>query len=104
MLYLRVRFITDAPADPMYCRSVARAGVQTSNAAFLPGEPRRVSGRQELNIESNVIESNVLAARELIQEAREQVARSRNLIEHGRSPRQKAKQNLQESRKRQRGV
>lgn len=83
---------------------MAQAGVQTSKAAFLPGEPGSISGRQELNIESNVIESNVLAARELIQEAREQVARSRNLIERGRSLRREAEQNLQESRKRQRGV
>lgn len=85
----------------MYGRSMAQAGVQISKAAaFLPEEPLRVSGRQEL---LNV-ECNVLAARELIQEAREQVARSRNLIEHGRSLRQKAEQTLQESRKRQRGV
>lgn len=58
-----------------------------------------VSRREALNNQVNA-----LVARELIQEARRQVALSHNLIERGRKLRQKAEQTLQAFRKHQKGM
>jgi len=76
---------------------MAQTGTQTSKVASElvsgPVQSGTVLAREALNHHPSV-----LAARELIQEARQQVARSHQLIERGRLLRQRAEETMKAHR------
>lgn len=81
---------------------MAHSGTQTSKAAPVVAS-ELVSGRDPSQAVTDREALNnhpsVLAARELIQESRQQVARAQELIERGRELRRKAEETMHRSRR-----
>jgi len=75
---------------------MAHSGTQISKVASDTGEPKASPGRRFVDNHPSV-----LAARDLIQEARQHVARSHQLVERGRKLREKAEETMQAFRKHQ---